>query len=193
MTASMTVAPMTGPKVAIPYFSGSGAITRTARLIAEAARGEGAAAELIDVTQMTPETWDILHAADAIAFGTPTYMGGPAAGFKAFMDDTGDTIWLDRLWADKLAAGFTAGVNTGGDKLSTLQALSVFAMQHGMVWIGQEVIGAPVFRENEGLNLSGTFLGLAVNANTSGLTEGCEASARIFGERIARAALRWQV
>ena len=62
-----------------------------------------------------------------------------------------------------------------------------------MVWIGQEVIGAPVFRENEGLNLSGTFLGLAVNANTSGLTEGCEASARIFGQRIARAALRWQV
>lgn len=189
----MTVAPMTGPKVAITYFSGSGAITRTARLIAEAARGEGAAADLVDVTQMTPETWDILHAADAIAFGTPTYMGGPAAGFKAFMDDTGDTIWLDRMWADKLAAGFTAGVNTGGDKLSTLQALSVFAMQHGMVWIGQEVIGAPVFRENEGLNLSGTFLGLAVNANTSGLTEGCEASARIFGERIARAALRWQV
>lgn len=193
MTASMTVAPMTGPKVAITYFSGSGAITRTARLIAEAARGEGVAADLVDVTRMTPETWDILHAADAIAFGTPTYMGGPAAGFKAFMDDTGDTIWLDRMWADKLAAGFTAGVNTGGDKLSTLQALSVFAMQHGMVWIGQEVIGAPVFRENEGLNLSGTFLGLAVNANTSGLTEGCEASARIFGQRIARAALRWQV
>ena len=114
----MTVAPMTGPKVAIAYFSGSGAITRTARLIAEAARGEGAAADLVDVTQMTPETWDIIHAADAIAFGTPTYMGGPAAGFKAFMDDTGDTIWLDRMWADKLAAGSGSGKRSSARRSS---------------------------------------------------------------------------
>ena len=65
-------------------------------------------------------------------------------------------------------------------------------MQHGMLWIGQEVIGAPVFPENDGLNLSGTFLGLAVNANTKGLTEGCITSSRIFGTRVAGAVRRWR-
>ena len=62
-----------------------------------------------------------------------------------------------------------------------------------MIWVGQEVIGAPVFKENDGLNLSGTFLGLAVNANTKGLTEGCKTSARLYGMRIAGAVKRWRV
>lgn len=172
--------------IAIAYFSGSGAITRAGELIAAAARSAGTEAQLIDVTAMTAEDWEALQAADAIIFGTPTYMGGPASGFKAFMDATGDDIWLGRKWADKVAGGFTSGVNTGGDKLATLQALNIFAMQHGMIWVGQEIIGAPVFKENDGLNLSGTFLGLAANANTKGLTEGCQASARLYGERVAR-------
>ena len=177
--------------IAIAYFSGSGAVTRSADLIAQSIADAGDDPRLIDVTKITRDDWTALHAADTILFGTPTYMGGPAAAFKAFMDDTGDTIWTDRMWRNKLAGGFTAGVNTGGDKLSTLQALSVFAMQHGMIWVGQDIIGAPVMPENDGLNLSGTFLGLAVNANTKGLTPGCERSAALFGTRIAEATARW--
>ncbi|WP_136636464.1 flavodoxin family protein [Pseudooceanicola onchidii] len=179
--------------IAIAYFSGSGAISHSAELIGEAARAAGVETRLIDVATLTDADWATLAAADAILFGTPTYMGGPAAGFKAFMDATGDDIWLDRKWRDKIAGGFTAGVNTGGDKLATLQALNVFAMQHGMIWVGQDIIGAPVFKENDGLNLSGTFLGLAVNANTKGLTEGCKASAKLFGERVAGLVKRLQV
>ncbi|WP_375175801.1 flavodoxin family protein [Pseudooceanicola sp.] len=179
--------------IAIAYFSGSGAIARSTTLIADAAQQAGQEVAMIDVMEMTAEDWATLERADAILFGTPTYMGGPAAGFKAFMDATGDDIWLDRKWRDKIAAAFTAGVNTAGDKLAALQSLNVFAMQHGMIWVGQEVIGAPVFKENEGLNLSGTFLGLAVNANTKGLTEGCEASAALFGKRLAEATTRWMV
>lgn len=179
--------------IAIAYFSGSGAISRTADLIADAAHETGEEVQMIDVTSLDTGDWDTLQAADAMIFGTPTYMGGPAAGFKAFMDASGDDIWVGRKWRDKIAGGFTAGVNTGGDKLATLQALNVFAMQHGMIWIGQEVIGAPVLKENSGLNLSGTFLGLAVNANTKGLTEGCETSARLYGNRIAEATQRWKV
>ncbi|WP_407494476.1 flavodoxin family protein [Pseudooceanicola sp. MF1-13] len=182
---------MTSPTIAIAYFSGSGAIAQSAELIAEGVLSAGAEAKLVDVIDLRPDGWTTLHDADAIIMGTPTYMGGPASGFKAFMDQTGESIWTDRLWEDKLAGGFTAGVNTAGDKLSTLQALNVFAMQHGMIWIGQEVIGAPVMPENEGLNLSGTFLGLAVNANTKGLTEGCQESSRIYGQRVAKLAKRW--
>lgn len=179
--------------IAVAYFSGSGAISRSAELIAQAVQDAGMSAQQIDVSAMTAADWSVLERATGIVFGTPTYMGGPAAGFKVFMDATGDDIWLERKWRDKIAGGFTAGVNTGGDKLATLQALNVFAMQHGMVWVGQEVIGAPVFKDKAGLNLSGTFLGLAVNANTDGLTEGCEASATLFGRRVADAVKRWSV
>lgn len=179
--------------IAIAYFSGSGAIARSADLIAESARAAGAEVRMIDVTTVAAEDWAVLEAADAIVFGTPTYMGGPAAGFKAFMDASGEDIWVGRKWRDKIAAGFTAGVNTAGDKLAALQALNIFAMQHGMVWVGQEVIGAPVIKENDGLNLSGTFLGLAVNANSKGLSAGCETSAALFGARLAEATNRWMV
>lgn len=179
--------------IAIAYFSGSGAISRSAGLIAEGAAETGLDVELIDVAAMRPGLWDDLRRAETIVFGTPTYMGGPAAGFKAFMDATGEDIWVDRTWCDKLAGGFTSGVNTGGDKLGTLQALNIFAMQHGMIWVGQDVIGAPVFKENDGLNISGTFLGLAVNASTKGLTKGCENSALLYGKRLGTATKRWMV
>ncbi len=181
-------------QLAIAYWSGSGSVSRAAQLVTDAARAAGATTEMVDVSVMNDAKWECLHRATGIAFGTPTYMGGPAAGFKAFMDATGERIWMKRMWLDKVAGGFTAGVNTGGDKLATLSALSVFAAQHGMVWIGQDLIGAPVVEGNEGLNVSGTFLGLAVNVGGDGkLTTGCETSAGHFGARMARAVSRWQV
>ncbi|WP_375688827.1 flavodoxin family protein [Pseudooceanicola sp. LIPI14-2-Ac024] len=177
------------PRLAIALWSASGSIARAGEMIADGARGEGAEVALIDVASIDAAGWRVLAGADAIAFGTPTYMGGPAAGFKAFMDASGVEIFLERQWLDKLAGGFTSGVNTGGDKLATLQALSVFAAQQGMIWVGQDVIGAPVVEGNRGLNLSGTFLGLAVNSDgAGGLAEGCESSARLFGARLARVA-----
>lgn len=179
--------------IAIPYASGSGTIARMAELIGDAGRDAGQRVELIDVSTPQAVDWGLLQAADAILFGTPTYMGGPAAPFKAFMDATGDDIWVGRKWSDKIAGGFTSGVNTGGDKLATLQALNVFAMQHGMIWVGQDVIGAPVVPDNSGLNLSGTFLGLAVNSGPKGLSAGCEASCQHFGARLAGVVARWQV
>lgn len=180
------------PRLAIAHWSGSGSVTLAAQLIADGSRAEGVEADLIDVSKIGDAGWETLAQADAIIFGTPTYMGGPAAGFKAFMDATGSAIFVKRQWLDKLAGGFTSGVNTGGDKLATLHALSIFAAQQGMVWIGQDVIGAPVIEGNRGLNVSGTFLGLAVNSDgEGGLTEGCESSARHYGARMARAATRW--
>ncbi|MGR3320763.1 MAG: flavodoxin family protein [Pseudooceanicola sp.] len=172
--------------LAIAYWSGSGSVSVAAGLIAEGARRAGAQVAMIDVSNLAELDWKTLAAARGIVFGTPTYMGGPAAGFKSFMDATGSDIWVQRHWLDKLAGGFTSGVNTGGDKLATLHALSVFAAQHGMIWVGQDLIGAPVVQGNAGLNVSGTFLGLAVNSDgEGGLTEGCESSARHYGARMA--------
>lgn len=75
-----------------------------------------------------------LDNADALIFGSPTYMGGPAAQFKAFADATSDR-WDLQSWQNKWAAGFTVGANSGGDQLCTLQYFSILAAQHAMLWI----------------------------------------------------------
>lgn len=179
-------------KLAITYWGGSGTITLAARAIAGGAAEAGAEVYLVDVADLAAVDWDLLQEAGAMILGTPTYMGGVAAGMKAFMDASGETIWSSRGWQDKLAGGFTCGIQQAGDKLSTLQSLSVFAAQHAMLWVGQEAIGAPVFPERAGLNSSGTFLGLAVGQASDGqLSPGCDASARLFGARMAGALARW--
>ena len=54
------------------------------------------------------EVLKLADVADALAFGSPTHMGGPAAQFKPFADATSER-GLEMRWADKVAAGFTTG------------------------------------------------------------------------------------
>ncbi|MGI3163848.1 flavodoxin family protein [Pseudooceanicola sp. 200-1SW] len=176
----------------ILYWGGSQTITLTARAIAGGAAAAGAEPYLVNAETLGEADWALLARAGAIVFGTPTYMGGIAGGYKAVLDETGHEIWTERGWQDKLAAGFTCGIQQAGDKLATLKSLAIFAAQHAMIWVGQEVIGAPVFPERAGLNASGTFLGLTVEQAEDGvLKPGCEASARLFGARLAAALARW--
>ena len=81
-----------------------------------------------------------ITACDAIVFGTPTFMGGPSAQFKAFADASSDQ-WEDQLWANKIAAGFTIGSNYSGDQHATIQYLTTLAGQHGMIWVGVDSPG----------------------------------------------------
>lgn len=183
------------PNVAITYFSGRGHTRKLATTLAKALGGYDCAARLIDVMEMTDTDWKAMDAADAIIFGSPTYMGSVAAEFKGFMDATSD-IWSDQKWADKLAAGFTVATFPGGDKLVALQQLNTFAMQHGMVWVGQDRIGAPVDRQAVGINESGVWLGLAattVRDKEQMVSDGDLETARLFGKRIARAVRRWSI
>ncbi|SMO58797.1 NAD(P)H dehydrogenase (quinone) [Thalassovita litoralis] len=181
--------------VAITYFSGRGHTRKLADKIAVALGQEGCAARLIDVTDLSQTDWQAMEAADAILLGAPTYMGSIAAEYKSFMDATSD-IWSEQLWADKLAAGFTVATFPGGDKLSSLMQLNIFAMQHGMIWVGQDQIGAPVNADAEGINASGTWLGLAattVRDKTLMVSQGDLETAHRFGQRIARAVRRWSI
>ncbi|WP_420569318.1 flavodoxin family protein [Thalassovita sp.] len=181
--------------IAITYFSGAGHTRKLADTLALALGREDCAARLIDVTSMEPLDWQALEASDAILFGAPTYMGGPAAEFKAFMDATSD-IWEQQLWADKLAAGFTVATFPAGDKLSTLMQMNIFAMQHGMIWIGQDQIGAPVDQTKPGINQTGAWLGLSattVRDKTQLVASEDLDTAHRFGKRIARAVRRWSV
>src|SRR5579859_4848071 len=104
--------------VAIAYHSGYGHTAAVARAVADGAAQAGAQVRLLNVEKLDEDGWEALDAADAIVFGTPTYMGGPSAPFKAFADAT-SKVWSDgQRWRDKPAAGFTVSSSMSGDKLA---------------------------------------------------------------------------
>ncbi len=179
--------------IVIAYCTGAG---HTRRLAQDIAIGAGAGAALVDVETLTETDWPQFHTARAIVFGAPTYMGSAAAAFKTFMDASSD-FWADQPWRDKIAAGFTVGSSPAGDKGNTLSELSVFAAQHGMIWVGQSEIGPPTRHFEAGepvLNRDGFNLGLAATSSRdkSELIGADDlATARLFGARIAAATARW--
>jgi len=121
--------------VAIVYHSGYGHTDEVAKAVARGAAGiAGIDAQLISVTDIDKH-WQDLDAADAIIFGSPTYMGGVSAPFKAFMDASSKT-WFKLGWKDKIAAGFTHSGSQGGDKYNSITQIFTLAMQHGMLWAG---------------------------------------------------------
>ena len=104
-------------QIVVVYHSGYGHTQRVAQLVAE---GAGAQLLAIDADGNLPEGgWDMLNAADAIIFGTPTYMGGPSWQFKKFADAS-SKAWFSRAWQDKVFAGFTNSASFNGDKQVTL-------------------------------------------------------------------------
>ena len=126
-----------------------------------------------------------LDESGAIIFGSPTYMGGVSAQLKAFMDATSPR-YLQRKWVDKLAAAFTVSGLPSGDKLNMLIGCSMFAMQHGMIWVG--VAESAV--TGEGYNRLGIFLGAAGCALFEPPAEAPSAEDRLTGEMLGRRVAR---
>jgi NAD(P)H dehydrogenase (quinone) len=136
-----------------------------------------------------PDISAALDSADAILFGTPTYMGSVSAQMKAFIDASLER-WYKRAWEGKLAAGFTVSSTPSGDKLNALMTLAVNAMQHGMIWVGQDV--PPINRE--GLNRLSVYFGSAGQAEYGKGAVAVHATdletARRHGARVAMLARR---
>ena len=71
-------------KVAVVFHSGYGHTLRMAQAVAQGADAELVA---IDADGNLPESgWDTLNDADAIIFGSPTYMANVSWQFKKFAD-----------------------------------------------------------------------------------------------------------
>ncbi|WP_158807848.1 flavodoxin family protein [Beijerinckia sp. L45] len=185
-------------EVAVVYHSGYGHTAKQAEAVSKgAASVEGSKALLIPVDAVERH-WDDLSRADAILFGAPTYMGSLSAPFKTFMDAT-STLWFQRSWKDKIAAGFTNSAAQNGDKFSSLMQLATFAAQHGMIWVGLDLV--PGNNSSTGglddLNRLGSMLGAMAQSNADQSAEfGPIASdlrtAEYLGRRVAEAALRWK-
>ncbi|HJU50659.1 MAG TPA: flavodoxin family protein, partial [Pseudogulbenkiania sp.] len=174
--------PMT--KLAVIYHSGYGHTARVAQFVAEGA-GRHAEVALYTAEEASAKLGE-LAAYDAIVFGAPTYMGSVSAGFKAFMDASAP-VWFKQGWKDKVAAGFTVSNSPSGDKLGTLQQLSVFAAQHSMIWVSTGELPASVTGSE--INRYGSFLGLMTRSDNAPAEQTPDAadleSARRFGERVA--------
>ncbi len=177
-------------QIAIVYHSGFGHTKVMAERVKAGAESiPGTQASLFPVEEIDAH-WADLEAADGIVFGSPTYMGNVSAPFKAFMDASSKP-WYERKWQDKLATGFTISGSPSGDKLNTLQSLMIFAMQHGMVWVG--LTDLP--QNEEGTNRLGSFTGVMAQAGQ--VAPDVEPSAadrkgaERLGQRIATATGRW--
>jgi len=180
-------------KIVIVYHSGYGHTRKVAEAVAE---GSGGALLAIDAEGNLPEGgWETLAAADAIVFGSPTYMGTVSWQFKKFADATSKP-WYGQAWKNKLAAGFTNSASMNGDKHSTLHYLMTLAMQHSMFWVGTGMMpsNAKAATRND-INYVASSGGLMTatpsDASPDEMVAGDIATAKKFGERVAEAAARF--
>ena len=183
--------------IAIVYHSGFGHTAKQAEAVGQGVDSvAGAKAILISVDKID-EHWATLEAADGIIFGSPTYMGGVSAPFKTFMDASSKP-WYARAWKDKIAAGLTNSASQSGDKLNTLVSLAVFAAQHGMIWVGLDIL--PGNNNSQGsvedLNRLGSFLGAMAQSNADQPADVVPPSAdlrtaSVLGARVAETAKRF--
>src|SRR4051812_41482389 len=122
-------------KVAVIYYSATGAVHALAQAVAEGATSAGAEVRLRRVAELAPDSaidqnpqWrrhadntasiaqaavEDLAWADAFAFGTPSRFGAPAAQLKQFIDQAGG-LWRGGGGGGKPAAGFTPGFHRRG-------------------------------------------------------------------------------
>jgi NAD(P)H dehydrogenase (quinone) len=167
-------------QIVVVYHSGYGHTQRVAQHVAQ---GAGATLLAIDADgNLSDADWQVLDAADAIVFGSPTYMGSVSWQFKKFADATSKR-WFTSAWKDKVAGGFTISASPSGDKLMTLQTFITLAMQHGMVWVGQPA-------QNDGtINRIGSNSGLMAQVGPTSpaadIPQGDLDTATAYGERVA--------
>ncbi|MFF1869083.1 flavodoxin family protein [Streptomyces sp. CB03911] len=177
--------------VAVAYHSRFGHTGRQAEAVARgAAEVPGTTVTLIAVDGITEQDWAVLDAADAIVFGSPTYLGDVSAGFRTFVEQTSGR-WAEQAWRDKIAAGFVNSGSMSGDKLNSLQSLTIVAAQHGMTWVSLGLLPGwnRSTASDQDLNRLGFWLGAAAQSNGDQGPEGMHpsdlATAEHLGRRVA--------
>ncbi|MEJ1958701.1 MAG: flavodoxin family protein [Nitrosomonadales bacterium] len=173
--------------IIVVYHSGYG---HTAKQAEAVAAGANAKAIAIDAEgNISAESWALLDNADAIIFGSPTYMGTVSWQFKKFADAS-SKAWFTQKWKNKIASGFTNSATMNGDKLSTLHYLFTLSMQHSMVWVGTGMMpsNSKAAQRND-INYVGSFSGAMMqtpsDASADEVLPGDIETARLFGQHVA--------
>ncbi|MHC1481145.1 NAD(P)H-dependent oxidoreductase [Frateuria aurantia] len=179
-------------KTVIVYFSGYGHTRRIAELAAQAA-----AADLVEISaegEVSEAGWSQLDAAQAIIFGTPTYMASPPWQFKKFADATSKK-WFTRAWQDKVFGGFTNSASLNGDKQVTLISLQTLASQHGGIWVslGLAPANTKAATRADVNNLGGSVGALVqspADASSDEIPPGDLETVKLYAARVADVAKR---
>ena len=187
-------------KVGIVYYSGYGHTKVQAEAVrAGVASVEGTEVEVFAIDQngdLPDGTFEKLAELDAIIYGSPTYMGGPAWQFKKFADATSKP-WFTQVWKDKIAGGFTNSASVNGDKQSTVNYFVTLSQQHGQVWVGTGLLPSNTKANGpDDVNwTAGSTGALAISPADASPEEaprkGDLETARLYGARIAEATQRW--
>jgi NAD(P)H dehydrogenase (quinone) len=179
-------------KTIVVFHSGYGHTKRVAEFVAE---GAGAELLAIDAEGNLPDGgWEKLAAADAIIFGSPTYMGGASWQFKKFADASSKP-WYGRAWQDKVFGGFTNSASLNGDKQVTLIGLQTLASQHGGIWVSLGLLpsNSKAAARTDINNLGGS-VGLLVqspsDAGVDEIPQGDLDTAKRYGQRVAEVAAK---
>ena len=177
-------------RIAVVFHSGYG---HTKRMAESVASGAGAVLVAIDAeANLSESQWATLLAADAIVFGSPTYMGSVSWQFKKFADASSKQ-WFSQAWKNKIAAGFTNSASMNGDKLSTLHYLFTLSQQHSMIWVGTGMMpsNSKAAQRND-LNYVASYSGAMAQspsvASPEEMLPGDLETARQFGVRVAEVA-----
>ncbi|MEI6544937.1 MAG: flavodoxin family protein [Methylococcales bacterium] len=181
-------------KVAVVFHSGYGHTVKQAEAVAQ-----GAKAELIAIDaegNITEAQWASLSAADAIIFGSPTYMGTVSWQFKKFADASSKP-WFSQQWKDKIFGGFTNSATMNGDKHSTLHYFFTLAMQHSGIWVGTGLMPSNnKAAQRDDVNYVGSFAGAmmqtASDASPDEVNVGDLETARLYGARVAEVASKFK-
>lgn len=180
--------------IAVVYHSGYG---HTKRMAESVAAGAGATLVAIDAEgNLSDSDWEVLNKADAIIFGSPTYMGSVTWQFKKFADAS-SKAWFTQTWKDKIFAGFTNSATMNGDKHSTLHYFITLAMQHSGIWVGTGLMpsNSKAAQRND-VNYVGSFAGAMAQSPSDSSPEemlsGDLETAKLFGQRVAATAARFK-
>ena len=180
--------------VVILYYSGYGHTKKQAEAVLEGVdQVSDVQSKIIAINDdgdIGDDDWKAMEEADAILFGSPTYMGGPAWQFKKIADASSKP-WFELKWKDKIAGGFTNSASINGDKFNTVLYFFTLAMQHGMIWIGTGML--PSNKKEHGRNapnwlagFSGAFAQSPADASPEEAPPpGDLETAKAYGRRVA--------
>ena len=188
-------------KILILFYSRNGATAEMANHIArgvEAVDGVEAVLrtvpEVSSVCEKTAEsipahgaiyaTLDDLKQCDGLALGSPTHFGNMAAPLKYFIDNTTE-IWFSGALVGKPAGVFTSTGSLHGGQESTLLAMMLPLLHHGMLLLGLPYTETALRETLSG----GTPYGPShLSSEHSGLSDHEKALCRALGARLAKTA-----
>lgn len=183
--------------IAVLFHSGFGHTTNVAQAVLDGIGAvEDVTSSLVEINadgELSDKQWAELDSADAIIFGSPTYMGMASWQFKK-VADASSKRWFTQEWKNKLAAGFTNSATMNGDKHSTLHYFMTLAMQHSMIWVGSGMMPSnSKAATRDDINYVGSFGGLMTTSPSDASADeappkGDIETAKLFGQRVAQVA-----